>query len=128
MFVWSYKELIGIPPHIIQHQIDLDTTIPLAYQARYQMNHNYVAMVKQDLDKLLAVGFIALVEEAIWLSLIVVIPKKNDKPRICVDFRKLNVATKKDPYPCLSPKRSSTWLQVMNYILFWMASHATIRL
>jgi len=29
----------------------------------------------------------------------VVIPKKNGKLRICLDFRKLNVATKKDPYP-----------------------------
>jgi hypothetical protein len=26
-------------------------------------------------------------------------PKKNKKLRICVDFRKLNIATKKDPYP-----------------------------
>jgi len=25
-------------------------------------------------------------------------PKKNGKLKICVDFRKLNVATKKDPY------------------------------
>jgi hypothetical protein len=29
----------------------------------------------------------------------VVIPKKNGKFRICIDFRKLNAATKKDPYP-----------------------------
>jgi hypothetical protein len=92
------------------------------------MNPNYVAMVKQALDKLFVAGFIALVEEATWLSLIVVVSKNNSKPRICVDFRKLNVATKKDPYPCLSPKRSSTWLQVMKCILSWMASHATIRL
>jgi hypothetical protein len=28
-----------------------------------------------------------------------VIPKKNGKLRICVDFRKLNASTKKDPYP-----------------------------
>jgi hypothetical protein len=29
----------------------------------------------------------------------VAIPKKNGKSRIYVDFRKFNVATKKDPYP-----------------------------
>jgi hypothetical protein len=28
-----------------------------------------------------------------------VIPKKNGKFKICVDFKKLNVTTKKDPYP-----------------------------
>jgi hypothetical protein len=48
---------------------------------------------------LLIVGFIQFVEEAKLLSPIIVIPKKNCKLRICIDFKKLNVATKKDPYP-----------------------------
>jgi hypothetical protein len=48
---------------------------------------------------LLATGFIEYVEEATWLLPIVVVPKKNGKLRICIDFRKLNEATKKDPYP-----------------------------
>jgi len=56
--------------------------------------------MKQDIDKLLATCFIQLAEEATWLSLaIVVILKKNEKLRICVDFIKLNVAIKKDPFP-----------------------------
>jgi hypothetical protein len=38
-------------------------------------------------------------EEATWLSPILVVLKKNMKFRICVDFQKLNVAMKKDPYP-----------------------------
>jgi hypothetical protein len=33
------------------------------------------------------------------LSPVVVVTKKNGKLRIYIDFRKLNVATKKDPYP-----------------------------
>ncbi len=33
------------------------------------------------------------------MSPIVIVPKKNGKLRICIYFRKLNVATKKDPYP-----------------------------
>jgi hypothetical protein len=47
----------------------------------------------------LAIGFIQPVEEATWLSLIIIIPKKNGKLRICVDFKKLNVATKQDLFP-----------------------------
>jgi hypothetical protein len=34
-----------------------------------------------------------------WLTPILVIPKKNGKFKIYVDFRKLNASTKKDPYP-----------------------------
>jgi hypothetical protein len=41
----------------------------------------------------------ALVEEVNYLSLIVVVPKNNNKLRICVDFRQFNVVAKKDPYP-----------------------------
>ncbi len=40
------------------------------------MNPNYVVIFKQDLDKLLNVGFITLVEEASWLLPIIVVPKK----------------------------------------------------
>jgi hypothetical protein len=53
----------------------------------------------QDIDTLLTTRFIQLVEEATWLSPIVVVLKKNGNLRICVDFKKLNKATKKDPYP-----------------------------
>lgn len=35
VFTWSYGELIGIPPHIVQHQIELDTIVPPAHQAKY---------------------------------------------------------------------------------------------
>ncbi len=38
-------------------------------------------------------------EEATWLSPIVVVPKKNGKLKIYVDFKKLNVIMKKDPFP-----------------------------
>jgi hypothetical protein len=77
----------------------LDTTIPLTHQARYKLNPNYVTIVKQNIDKLLVVGFIQSVGEATWLSPIVVAPKKNGKLIICIDFKKLSVAMKKDPYP-----------------------------
>ncbi len=60
---------------------------------------SYAIVVKHDIDKLLTVGFIQPVKEATWLSPIMVVPKKNGKLKICVDFRKLNKATKKDPYP-----------------------------
>jgi hypothetical protein len=33
------------------------------------------------------------------LSPIIVVLNKNGKLKICIDFKKLNAATKKDPYP-----------------------------
>ncbi len=42
VFAWTYKDLKGIPPKLVQHQIELDTTIPLAHQAKYKLNPNYM--------------------------------------------------------------------------------------
>ncbi len=78
-----------------QHIIELDTSIPLAHQIRYRLNPNYVVAIKHDIDKLLVARFIQLVEEATWLSPIMVVPRKNGKLIIYVDFKKLNKATKK---------------------------------
>jgi hypothetical protein len=64
IFTWTYKDLKGIPPEIAQHQIELGTSMPRTHQARYQLNSNYVTIVKQDIDKLLVVTFIKPVEEA----------------------------------------------------------------
>jgi len=98
VFAWTYKDLKGIPLELAQHITKLDNIIPLAHQARYKLNPNYVIAIKQNINKLLALGFIKFVEEATWLSPIVVVPKKNGKLRIYINFKKLIVATKKDPY------------------------------
>jgi hypothetical protein len=91
---WTNKDLKGIP-------LELDTIIASAHQARYKLNPNYVTIVKQNIDKLLVVGFIQSIKEATWLSPIVVVPQKNGKLKICINFRKLNATKKKDPYPLL---------------------------
>ncbi len=77
---------------------DIDIIIPPSHQVCYYMNPNYVVVIKQDLDELLVVDFIESMEQAIWLSPIVVISNKNNKLHICIDFWKLNATTKKDPY------------------------------
>ncbi len=58
VFEWIYKDLKGNPPELAQHIIELDTTIPLAHQARYRLNPNYATTIKQDINKLLASGSI----------------------------------------------------------------------
>ncbi len=100
MFAWTYMDLKGIPLKLVQHRIELDTSIPPAHQARYRLNLNYATVVKQNIDNLFVARFIQPVKEVTWLFFILVMFKKNGKLRICVDFRKLNRAlTKKDPDP-----------------------------
>ncbi len=46
VFAWTYKDLKGIPPNLIQHIIELDTSIPPTHQAKYRLNPNYIVVVK----------------------------------------------------------------------------------
>jgi hypothetical protein len=77
VFACNYKRLRRIPPHITKHKIELDNTIPTSLQMHYRMNPNYGMIVKQNLNKLLAISFIEPMEQATWLSLIMVLLKKN---------------------------------------------------
>ncbi len=57
-FAWTYKDLKGIPLELVQHWIELDTTIPPAHHAKYRLNPNYATVIKQTIDKLLTTSFI----------------------------------------------------------------------
>ncbi|MCO5580035.1 hypothetical protein L7F22_033901 [Adiantum nelumboides] len=63
------------------------------------MNPNHAKKVKEEIDNLLKAGFINEVASSNWLFPIVVVPKKNEKLRVCVDYKKLNAQTIKDPFP-----------------------------
>jgi hypothetical protein len=41
VFAWIYKDLKGILLELVQHIIELDTSIPPTHQARYKLNFNY---------------------------------------------------------------------------------------
>ena len=99
VFAFSYEDLRGIQEHIATHRIELDTAISPSHQAWYCMNPNYAKAIKEDLERLLKADFIEPVDQATWLSPIVIVPKNIGKLRICVDFRRLNAATKKGPLP-----------------------------
>jgi hypothetical protein len=50
------------------------------------MNPNYALKVKEDLDRLLNVGFIYPIKTTQCLSFLVIVPKKNGKSHICVGY------------------------------------------
>ena len=63
------------------------------------MNPALRDIIREELQKLLNVNFIYPISDSRWVSPLVVVPKKNGKWRICVDYRELNKATLKDYFP-----------------------------
>jgi hypothetical protein len=89
----------GLNPEFYHHKINLAKDAILVQQPRYRLNPNYIAKVKEEIDKLLRVDFIRPIKRTTWLSPIVVVPKKNGKLWVCVDYRKLNGVTIMDAFP-----------------------------
>jgi hypothetical protein len=63
------------------------------------MNPALKEIVKEELQKLLDAQFIYPISDSQWVSPLVIVPKKNGKWCICVDYRELNKATLKDYFP-----------------------------
>ena len=63
------------------------------------MNPTLRDIVKEEFKKLLNVNFIYPISNSRWVSLLVVVPKKNSKWWICVNYRELNKATLRDYFP-----------------------------
>ncbi|MCO5563630.1 hypothetical protein L7F22_017277 [Adiantum nelumboides] len=99
VFAWEHIDLKGVDPKVCQHRIPLKPDARSIKLQRYKMDPSYVKKVKEEIDNLLKARLIIEVESNDWLFPIEVVSKKNGKLRVCVDYRKLNVQTIKDPFP-----------------------------
>ncbi|MCO5552309.1 hypothetical protein L7F22_005820 [Adiantum nelumboides] len=98
VFAWEHTDLKGVDPEVCQHEIPLKPDARPIKLQRYRINPNYAKKV-EEIDNLLKARFNTEVESIDWLFPIVVVPKKNGKLRVCVDYLKLNAHTIKDPFP-----------------------------
>ena len=73
----------GVPPEVVQHTIPICDDAKPVQQRPYDMNPKYEMIVKEEIDKLLDVGFIYEIKHTEWVSPIVSITKKNGKIRVC---------------------------------------------
>lgn len=89
----------GVRPDVVVHTIPLREDAKPVKQRPYPMNPKYANVIKEELDKLLQANFIYEIEHTDWVSPIVIVPKKNNKIRVCVNTKKLNAASIRDHYP-----------------------------
>ncbi|MCO5560961.1 hypothetical protein L7F22_014581 [Adiantum nelumboides] len=84
---------------VIQHHIDLKPDAKPVAQKLRRLGVVQQEALLTEVNKLLKAGFIYLVTNSKWVSRVVVTPKKNGKWRVCVDYKPLNAATKRDHFP-----------------------------
>ena len=88
-FAWSYEDMKGVSLQVVQHTMLIHDDAKRVQQRPYDMNPKYKTIVKEEIDKLLDAGFIYEVEHIEWVSLIMIVTKKNGKIRVYVDLKRL---------------------------------------
>ena len=99
VFAWSYEDMQGISPMIIQHKLNVNPERKPVQQRRRAFTLEQDQAVTEEVTKLLAAGFIRKVYYPDWLANIVLVRKANGKWRMCVDFTDPNKACPKDSFP-----------------------------
>ena len=76
----------GIDPQLRMHHIYTEKDARPIRQSRWRLNTHLKDIVKEELQKLLDMNFIYPIVDSKWVSALVVVPKKNGKWRVCVDY------------------------------------------
>ncbi|MCO5609611.1 hypothetical protein L7F22_063841 [Adiantum nelumboides] len=97
LFITNYSLIKGVD--VIQHHIDLKPDAEPVAQNLRRLGVVPQEALLTEANKLLKAGLIYPVTNYKWVSPVVVIPKKNGKWRVCVDYKSLNAATKRDNFP-----------------------------
>nr|GFB11504.1 hypothetical protein [Tanacetum cinerariifolium] len=106
-----------IDPRFCTHKILIEDDYKLAVQSQRKVNRKIHDVIKKEVIKLLDAGMIYLISDSPWMSLIHRVPKKggmivvaNENNeliptrlvtgwRVCIDYKKVNDATRKDHFP-----------------------------
>ncbi|XP_075483776.1 uncharacterized protein LOC142523927 [Primulina tabacum] len=115
--VWTSADIKGISPTVCMHKILMHESYSPYVDHQRRLNPAMKEVVRAEVLKLLNAGVIYAISDSSWVSPVQVVPKKggitvvrnenneliSTRPvtgwRVCIDYRKLNDATRKDHFP-----------------------------
>ncbi|KAG7583616.1 Integrase catalytic core [Arabidopsis suecica] len=114
---YSLSDIKGISPSLCNHRIHLENESYSSIEPQRRLNPNLKEVVKKEILKLLNADVIYPISDSTWVSPVHCVLKKggmtvvkNEKDeliptrtitghRMCIDYRKLNAASRKDHFP-----------------------------
>ncbi|GJX58351.1 reverse transcriptase domain-containing protein [Tanacetum coccineum] len=114
---WKLSIIKGINPEFCTHKILMEEDYKPAVQHQRRVNPKIHDVIKKEVEKLLDAGLIYPISDSPWVIPVHCVPKKggftvveNDENeliltrlvtgwRVCIDYLKLNEATRKDHFP-----------------------------
>nr|GEX95574.1 reverse transcriptase domain-containing protein [Tanacetum cinerariifolium]GEX97519.1 reverse transcriptase domain-containing protein [Tanacetum cinerariifolium]GEY62344.1 reverse transcriptase domain-containing protein [Tanacetum cinerariifolium] len=114
---WKLSDIKGIDLEFYTHKILMEEDFETAVQHQRRVNLKIHDVIKQEVIKLIEAGLIYLISDSPWVSPVHCVPKKGGFTvvenedneliptrlvtgwRVCIDYRKLNEATRTDHFP-----------------------------
>ncbi|GJT42241.1 reverse transcriptase domain-containing protein [Tanacetum coccineum] len=114
---WKITDIKGIDPRFCTHKILMEDDYKPTVQSQRRVNPKIHEVIKKAVLKLLDAGMIYPISDSSWVSPVHYVPKKGGitvvakeeneliptrlvtRWRYCIDYRKLNEATRKDHFP-----------------------------
>ncbi|GJS98753.1 reverse transcriptase domain-containing protein [Tanacetum coccineum] len=114
---WKLSDIKGIDPQFCTHKILMEDDFKPAVQHQRRVNSKIHEVIKKEVVKPLDAGLIYPISDSPWVSPVHCVPKKGGMTvvtnedneliltslvtgwHVCIDYRKLNDATRKDHFP-----------------------------
>nr|GEX80644.1 reverse transcriptase domain-containing protein [Tanacetum cinerariifolium] len=114
---WKLSDIKGINPEFYTHKILIEDDFKPAVQHQRRVNPKIHDVIIKEVLKLLDAGLIYPISDSPWVSPVHCVPKKDDFTvveneeneliltrlvmgwHVCIDYHKLNEATRKDHFP-----------------------------
>nr|GEY75397.1 hypothetical protein [Tanacetum cinerariifolium] len=114
---WKLSDIKGIDQQFCTHKILMEEDFKLAVQHQRRVNPKIHEVIKKEVVKLLNARLIYPISDSPWVNPVHCVPKKDEMTvvtnednksistrlvtgwRVCIDYRKLNEATRKDHFP-----------------------------
>jgi hypothetical protein len=75
----------GVPRQLAEHSLDVSKTAKPVKQKLRRFAKDGKEVIRVEIIKLLAAGFIREYKNPVWLANLVLVPKKFSKWRMCID-------------------------------------------
>ena len=99
VFSWTHADMPGINPIYASHKLNIAPSAKPVRQKAKRFHPDRHLVIQTEVDNLLQNGFIKALKYPEWLANVVMVPKKGNKWRVCVDYTDLNDACPKDSFP-----------------------------
>ncbi|XP_020412773.1 uncharacterized protein LOC109947254 [Prunus persica] len=99
VFAWSYEDMPGIDPEVINHKLSISPAYKPVRQKRRSYDAERYEAMRTEVNKLQTIGFIRETTYPVWLANSVMVRKGTGGWRMCQDYTDLNKAFPKDSFP-----------------------------